>query len=261
MLPPTISRVSSALGREVLESERGMIKTFNDLTPDMLAKAREIRRTRGRLDTSDYLRFFVATHSDSDAEAFCEEVIENGEDASTWKFADCLCGGYEFEHKIVTQTVTQYRRSFDGLEGERWFTTRAITTGGGGIPIAETGPGLIFRDTRYHTQFAKPHGDVALRYVAISPKYETVERIEENDLDVEIRRWMASTAAWWANKYLLAEGARSTVEGVIAAYPEPITPSPDGMIAVQALVQEVRSGDPRWPGQVGFIGPDSWYRP
>ena len=75
-----------------------------------------------------------------------------------------------------------------------------------------------------------------------------------------IRRWMATCAAWWARDYLTAEGPRATVEGIVAAYPEPVTPSADGLIALAALVREARSGDPRWPGQVGFIGPDDWYR-
>jgi hypothetical protein len=51
------------------------------------------------------------------------------------------------------------------------------------------------------------------------------------------------------------------VEGIIGAYPSPVTPSADGLVALRALVREARSADPRWPRQVGYIGPDDWYRP
>lgn len=107
-----------------------------------------------------------------------------------------------------------------------------------------------------------PPGPVPLRYSVIDPRYEIVELVSDERLDVEIRRWMASTAAWWANKYLTAEGPRSTLEGIVTtAYPGAVEPSADGLIAIRALVLEARSGDPRWPSQVGFIGPDEWYRP
>ena len=58
----------------------------------------------------------------------------------------------------------------------------------------------------------------------------------------------------------MAEGRCATVESIIAAYPSPIVPSPDGMIALRALVQEAQLDDPRWPREVGFIGPEEWYR-
>ena len=157
------SRVAEALGREVHDSERGMIESFNDLPAAMVAEARQIRSTRGRYDTCDYLNFFVATHRQGDAETFCEDVVENGQDAAAWGIADLLCGGYELRREGITWTVAEYRAAFQGLTGERWFRTRSIIDRDGGIRLAENGPGALLRDTRYWTQLEKSHGAVPVR--------------------------------------------------------------------------------------------------
>ena len=255
------SRVSDALGRQVDETERASVGTFNELSVAMVAEARHIRNTRGRLDTCEYLSFFVGAQHEGDAEAFCEDVIENGQAAATWRIADLLCGGHELRREGIRWTTSEYRSSFEGLTGERWFRTISAIEKYDRIPPADTGPGVVYRGTRYWTQRQHAPGPVPLRYTVIDSTYEVIERVSEEQLDIQIRRWMTSTAAWWANKYLTSEGPRATLEGVITAYPGAVEPSADGLVAIRALVREAKSGDPRWPGQVGFIGPDEWYRP
>ena len=159
-------RVAEALGRQVDESERAVAATFNDLPAAMLAEARKIRSTPGRLDTCDYLSFFVATRREGDAEMFCEDVIGNGQDAAAWGLADLLCGGaggHELRREGIVWTAAEYRSSFQGLTGKRWFRTRSIIDRDGGIPLSENGPGALLRDTRYWTQLEKSHGAVPVR--------------------------------------------------------------------------------------------------
>jgi len=50
-----------------------------------------------------------------------------------------------------------------------------------------------------------------VRECVIDPRYGVTQRISEAVFDVEIRRWMATLAAWWTRDYLLAEAPRATV--------------------------------------------------
>jgi len=255
-----IRKFAGAIERNVQETERGSIPTFNDLSSEMVAEARGVHRAGGRLAACSYLLFFVREQSDGDAESFCEEVIERGADASTWNIRDCLVSVVETDREGVTLSVDRYISALDGIEGERWFFARPLDVSNRGILMAGPGPGVLVRSVRYWTRLNAPTAtDVHVRRIALDHDC-SVERIPDGQIDGAIRRWIASTAAWWTREYLLTEGQHAAVEGIIAAYPEPITPSVDGMIALRALVQEARSGDSRWPGQVGFIGPDDWYR-
>jgi hypothetical protein len=254
-----ISRVAEYITRAVTESERGFVATFNDIGADMLEELRSIRRRAGRIPTCDYLGFFVATRGDGDAESFCEEVVEGGAAASTWRIADRLIGGHEHQREGVSLTVDHYLDGMEGIQGERWHQLAPNSYAGNDIGTPDLGPGVLIRDTRYWTSIRIPNQRPWVQGL-ILPAKDQLLHIANDQIDVAVRRWMATTAAWWTKEYLMAQGPRATVEGVIAAYPEPVTPSADGLVAIRALVREAQAGDPRWPSHVGFIGPDEWYR-
>jgi len=211
----------------------------------------------GPLPAVEYLGFFVAEQDSGDVMDFCEEVVKGGSDAATWRISDCLVGVVEERRAGIGLTIERYIAALDGVAGERWFRLRQDD-----VPLwdrlPDVGPGTLIRGMRYWTPFDVPNRDAPIRRLRLDAL--EVDRVPDGDIDVAIRRWMATCAAWWARDYLLGEGPRATVAGIVAAYPEPVTPSADGLIALAALVREARSGDPRWLGQVGFIGPDDWYR-
>lgn len=259
--PGAIHRFAELIERPIQESDRSSIATFNDLPPQMLQEARLVRKQGGRFPACEYLRFFVDKQDGGDAESFCEEVLEDGADAATWRIEDCLIGVVEQQREGLGLTVDGYIAGFDGVEGERWFRDCFLGGRPDEIPISSVGPGVLIRAVHYWTPLAIPKRKPSLRVCVIDPKYCIVERIPDSEIAVAIRRWMATLAAWWTRDYLMADAPRATVEGILGAYPVPVTPSADGLVALRALVQEARSGDPRWPGQVGYIGPDAWYRP
>jgi len=256
----SIRKFAWAIERNVQETERGSIPTFNDLSPEMVAEVRAVRKVGGPMAASSYLLFFVREQSDGDADSFCEEVIDGGADVASWRTGDRLVGVAEWDRVALRLSVVEYISILEGIAGDRWYRSRLTSHSKEEIPVSDMGPGMLIRGMRYWTKLDVPKPSNLIRIVAIGSMHEVVERVPDADIDAAIRRWMASTAAWWTEKYLLSEGPRATVDGILAAYPEPVTPSVDGMIALRALVQEARSGDSRWPGQVGFIGPDDWYR-
>jgi hypothetical protein len=254
-------RFAEFVEREVRESERNSVPTLNDLPPWMVEEAKLVWR-RGRLIPAlDYLHFFVDGQDTADVMAFCEEVIAGGAEAATWRIADCLVGVAEKAREAITYTIENYLATLNGVAGERWFRSRRKDECLQVFSPAGTGPGTLIRAMRYWTPFEVPNIDAPIRRLAIDPALGSVERVPDGEMDIEIRRWMASAAAWWARDYLGAEAPHATVEGIVAAYTEPAVPSADGLVALRALVREARLGDPRWPGQAGFIGPDGWYRP
>ncbi|HEX4417469.1 MAG TPA: hypothetical protein VH165_06190 [Kofleriaceae bacterium] len=255
-----LRRLAEYLDRPVHEAERGSIATFNDLPPTMVEEVKAIRSRGGRLPACDYLAFFVATHDGCDVEDFCEEVLEGGAEVATWHIRDCLVGVAERHREGISLTVERYLAILDPMPGERWYRVDALHPHDDKFPVPGTGPGTLMRDTHYWTSIDMEKPYPPIHRLIISPERLTVSRIPAENIDVEIRRWMASVAAWWASEYLLAEGDRATAEGVLAAYQERVEPSADGLIAIRALVREARLGHPRWPGQSGYIGPDDWYR-
>ena len=261
MIRAEIRRFADVLGRAVSETERGSIPTFNDMPPSGVEEARLVRLRGGRISARDYLRFFVKTQREHDADSFCEDVLEGGADAKTWRIEDCVVGVVEARCEGISLTVEQYVSALDGIQGERWFRTERTDLSAGSIPMSQAGPGTLIREMHYWSTLSMPNPAASIQRLAIDPSCTAVRKVPDGSLELTIRRWMSSVAAWWSSKYLLTNAMDANVEGVLAAYPEQVTPSLDGLVAIRALVREARSGDPRWPSQVGFIGPDEWYRP
>lgn len=258
--PGLIHRFSSALDRSIEESQRNSIATFNDLSPQVLQEVRTVLRRGGPLAACEYLRFFVEIQNNGDAEAFCEEVVEGNAEAATWRTADCLLGVAETGHEGIGLSVSDYVAHLKDAPGELWFRSRRTACAQDEFPLPSVGPGAVVRNMRYWTPAGMANMAPPLRLVEIDPRGRTIERIQEVCVDTEIRRWMATLAAWWARHYLLSHSRDASVDGIVSSYPKSVAPSSDGVIAMEALIKEARLGDSRWPREAGFIGPNAWYR-
>jgi hypothetical protein len=255
-----VRRLAEFVDREIHISEWHSIPTLNHMPPNLLEEARTVWK-RGRLiPTLRYLQFFVDNERRGDFMTFAEDVVAGGKDVATWGTANCFVGVVEHERSDITLTIDEYIATLDGVAGERWFRLRETGGDSRDFPALTAGPGTRLQGMRYWMRSDDVPSPPSIRRIRMWWSSLEAKRIPDGELDVAIRRWMAASAACCTRDYLRIEAQGATVEGVLAALRTPVAPSIDGVVALRALVQEARSGDPRWPGQVGYIGPDAWYR-
>lgn len=244
--------ICRVIKRDILESERGTVSTFNELPAWMVEEARMVAR-ESLVSAGRYLRFFVARDHASHAEDFIEEVLLKGEDAGTWRIQDCLV--IPDEPIETTALEMHYVDSFQGMPGERWFRAKLKPTDDEYDYIPGV-VGIVLRKTRYWGQV--PPGFVRFRFAGP----DDIEVVPPDRLESSVRRWIARRLAWWARAGLRRPAV--TGDELIAAVPEVDLSrvTPDARIAAAALAREAQAfGDsPSFPQQAGFLGPEEWYQ-
>lgn len=90
--------------------------------------------------------------------------------------------------------------------------------------------------------------------LSVEDNLEQVDNVE-----VAVRRWIASRIAWQIAQQGIALPADAAVSDVMTALSVNIPPSADAEIATRGLLREEREFGPSTEDVPGFRGPDEWY--
>lgn len=90
--------------------------------------------------------------------------------------------------------------------------------------------------------------------------FYTGEHLEHvDDVDVAMRRWIASRVAWLLERQGVTLPVDATVADVTTALAVDVPCSADAEIAIRGLLREERELGPSSEAVPGFRGPDEWY--
>lgn len=237
--------IEQIIGRPLAEEELGSVSHLNRFPPALLDEA---RRIMSPLLRHCFLRMLVEPGSRCEVRRFDEAVFEQGNDAATWRRGGLLVPWFTAQELIV-RPISDILAPLGHSPGRSWV--RMPVDGEGwrrnewhmGAPAVER-PELDYRSV------VALH---AMRFLGSWPGLEAVV-----DVAVATRRWIAARVAQEARRTGLGE-AWLTVDELASriGVTEPL--SPDGVMAVKALLAE-RSLPPLPPDEVpGFRGPDRWY--
>jgi hypothetical protein len=221
---PEISDFQQAMSRRVTEDQRGNAATLYDLDAATLEEARQVDRSGGARAAVGYLRFHVANCEREHALLFLEDVLRGGQDSATWETEDRLVGLVDRDES-VTLDVARAIRELAAFSGERWFRIGFTPSDSTKIPIDRIGPGIRYRNMKYWSRIDLAGCSKMIDATRISGL--PFVPIEDDQIAIEMRRWIASCAAWWARSYLASERS-PTAAGIVSNYARPVMPSADG---------------------------------
>jgi hypothetical protein len=247
-----ISKIEQFLGRELDIALRFSVPTLNDLPAEMLA---ELRRLPPHM-VGTYLKFHLRPGSEGAYEDFINDVVRGDQEPKTWGYRDVVALVTEKRRgAALTMSASQVEAMLSGIEGERWVhywleDTRALNRSASTSSLGV--PGVLVRHQPYWWE--PPNKEVEAHS---GTGY--LREIPEAGFAVAFRRWIARRVAWWVGGKSV-DLARATPRQLAEAIDVRMDDvSPDGEIALAALIREAQqSFDPDRHVR-GYIGPDAWY--
>lgn len=217
--------------------------TLNDLGDEPLRELRELAATsRGRA-TSRLERMVPDVPLGTIAD-FMDQVVLGGADAATWGRGDRLCVPDLPPRLLLAQPVEAILAPLAAVDGRRWLRMPARASEWDWSPFCG-GPGVLVADAPYWWS-----GPDAANWTDAA----AIDLEEIGDLEVAVRRWIASRAAFDLRAATLPDTPAAIAAAVGAA-----GLSPDGEVALAGLLRE-RGLDGAADRAPGFRGPDEWYR-
>jgi hypothetical protein len=250
-MPTPEDTIESILGRKLKPEEEGSLPDLGKFPPHLLAEARKIfSESRSCLLTFRFIKFYVGPGQVGDVKLFIEDVVAGGEEPATWRhgYRYYLPAG-EFP-RMLGLTVSEALAPLRHAPGERWFRVmpfRSLWSGSG-----ESSPPFVLQPGN-EEEWHPPEGAICESWGG----REYLERID--DVDVAMRRWMASRVAWQLTHQGVTLPADATVADVMTALSVDVPCSVDAEIAIRGLLREDRELGPSSDAVPGFRGPDEWF--
>lgn len=241
----SIRQLEDAIGRPLLESDRGSVPNLNDMPQYVVAEARLLGRGGGRnLLVHKLLMYYAGADNFSHVKVFMDDVICGGFPASLWCKGESFLVPSTSLNDQLCSTPEQLLAPIGGFQGLRLVPD---------LPHWRVGspnvgaPGARGAGRNYRTRGLKGTTDMA--------NYD-IEAVA--DAEIAVRRWIATRIARCA-----PEGQPPTVESLrthLPSVPESHTWTEDARIAMRALGREAAELEPDAEAVPGFKGPDAWYR-
>jgi hypothetical protein len=242
------------LWSELPPEQRGAIPTLNDVPPDILAEARRLAQ-RSRGVAVDLLMFYVASADLGQLYDFVRDVVEGGEAPETWGVSDVLCTQDISVEQALVGGGAAVLGGLSAIEGERWWRMQ---------PAGERwsnddwpgAPGVLVKRVPYYWRSPTPAREF---WHSPGKGRITIAKIEVAEIDLAVRRWLASRVAW--KLHVMDSHELTSVEEVCAVLGVEVDRvSTDGRLALTGMVHELTQIAPGLRRFPGFDGPDDWYR-
>jgi hypothetical protein len=256
-----ISIIENELGRKLESGQRKSVPNLNQITPVMLS---ELRRLPSHA-VNTYLKFHLHEGSEAFFEDFVRDVVHGDRDPTMWGFSDILALVRERERgEALTMSAQQLRILLADVDGERWarfsvdnarLVNRSAGASGWGAP------GVLVRHAPYY--WRPPRAEVVAHIVSSPSTPNAIPRevrpLPDAGFDIAFRRWIALRSSWWLG-FGDVTIERSTPEQLAVAIGiGPDRVSPDGAIALAALIREAQVAFDPDKHVHGHIGPDEWF--
>lgn len=246
MTPLLKEQIERELNCTLNDADQGRFDDLNAFPMDKLNVARQLRRTMLR---HVFIDFYAGPKNARDVGNFDADVVVDGQDPRTWRRGRVLVPDFN-PTALVQLDVAAIIAPLAHSEGERWlrlvpkreyWEAREFLTGA---------PGVVRLELNY--QYTPPE---KVRDLLIPG----LELEELDDLDISVRRWVASNIAGVAARRCLL-GMRDPAALLRACFPDVSPISHDGVAAAEGLVRELSSLPESATGVPGFRGLDDWYK-
>lgn len=243
-------KLEKLLGRRVAPDERGSIPSL-DAVPDALLEEVRAVASRSRMGGVEILQFYVVESDLDHVAAFLDDVVHGSRDPEGWGRFDVLCGPSVALSDALQTSVESILSGLAPVEGDRWWRVEPSLEDWNASGSAGA-PSVLIKQVPYYWTATSSTEWIRL----------TDERLEPIvDLDVAVRRWVASRIAWEIDPSGDGSGI-GTVGRICAALQlDENRLSVDGRSSMEGLAREMSELSPDPRGVPGHRGPDVWYRP
>lgn len=250
LLPADIvESIAQVIGRTLRPEEEGSIHYLNRFPPHLLAEARKLA-THSKILAFNFVRFYTGIEHNQEVKDFVFEVVASNRDPATWDRWQRLYFPEVAFPRDLERTVALMLAPLQEATGERWV--RLVPSRRRGDYSFECGqPGILHRSS--DAEWQPPRQGIRMSFY-------TGDHLEHvDDVDVAMRRWIASRVAWLLEQQGAALPADATVADVTTALAVDVPWSADAEIAIRGLLREERELGPSSEAVPGFRGPDEWY--
>lgn len=244
-----VEPIEKIIGRALRPEDEGSIHYLNRFPPNLLAEARELA-AHSRLLAWNFIRFYTGIEQNSEVKDFVFEVVATGRDPATWERWDRLYYPDVSFPRDIDVPVARMLVPLHDATGKRWVRLLPLRRRGD-YSFACGQPGILHRSS--DAEWQPPRRGVRMS-LSVEDNLEPVDNVE-----VAVRRWIASRIAWQIAQQGIALPADATVSDVMTTLSVNIPPSADAEIAIRGLLREEREFGPSTEDVPGFRGPDEWY--
>jgi hypothetical protein len=244
-----VESIERIIGRRMRPEDEGSIHYLARFPPHLLAEARKLA-AHSKILAWNFVRFYTRIEQDPEVKDFVFEVVTRDRAPATWdRWPRLYFPDVDFPRDLHLN-VARMLVPLQDATGERWVRSPPSRRRGD-YSFACGQPGILHRSSDIEWQ--PPREGVRMSLSGT----EDLEHID--DVDVAVRRWMASRVAWQLAQQGVTLPADATVSDVMTALAVDMPCSADAEIAIRGLLREERELGPSSDAVPGFRGPDAWY--
>lgn len=243
--------IEMVLGRKLRREDEGSVPFLNRFPAHLLADARKIyKETKSALLTFHFIKFYAGAGQVDEVKSFIEDVIAGEQEPDAWQRSDRLYLSSVALPHILGNTTGEILAPLRDAPGEHWVRQRPRRSHWSWSSACGQ-PCVLHRSS--DAEWRQPEGVFHL----LVSDYSGLEHV--NDVDVAVRRWMASRVAWQLAQRNVSLSVDAAVSDVMTALSVDVPWSADAEIAIRGLLREERELGPSEDAVPGFRGPDEWY--